>query len=190
MDSWLKTGRLASGKNVLACSPAENNENISEIDVSSLSDLVNTGQERQNKLVSEIVLPEERTTSKKRKYDESYLSFGFIPVRMAENPDGQCVCNKIMCNSSLVPAKLRRHLDTNHPQLKDKSLSFFERHKEVQKTGVAALQKYAKTDNENGTEASFMLSYRIARAGKPHTIAEDLIKPCMTVDRNRQLRIR
>ncbi|XP_050058856.1 zinc finger BED domain-containing protein 5-like [Aphis gossypii] len=25
-----------------------------------------------------------------------------------------------------------------------------------------------------------MLSYRIARAGKPHTIAEDLIKPCMT----------
>jgi len=37
MDSWLKTGRLASGKNVLACSPAENNENISEIDVSSLS---------------------------------------------------------------------------------------------------------------------------------------------------------
>ncbi|KAL4127510.1 hypothetical protein QTP88_011677 [Uroleucon formosanum] len=100
---------------------------------------------------------------------------------MAENPDGQCViCNKIMCNSSLVPAKLRRHLDTNHPQLKDKSLSFFERHKEVQKTGVAALHKYAKTDNENATEASFMLSYRIARAGKPHTIAEDLIKPCMT----------
>ncbi|KAE9542470.1 hypothetical protein AGLY_003331 [Aphis glycines] len=34
MDSWLKTGRLASGKNVLACSPAENNKNISEIDVS------------------------------------------------------------------------------------------------------------------------------------------------------------
>lgn len=37
MDSWLKMGRLASGKNVSACSPAENNENISEKDVSSLS---------------------------------------------------------------------------------------------------------------------------------------------------------
>jgi len=128
--------------------------------------LVNTGQDRQNKLVSEIVLPQERTTSIKRKYDESYLSFGFIPVGMAENPDGQCViCNKIMCNSSLVPAKLRQHIDTNHPQLKDKSLSFFERHKEVQKTGVASLHKYVKTDNENATEASFLLSYRIARAG-------------------------
>jgi len=81
-----------------------------------------------------------RTTSEKRKYDESYLSYGFIPVGMAENPDGKCViCNKIMCNSSLVPAKLKRHLDTNHKQLKDKSLRFFERHKEVQKTGVASL---------------------------------------------------
>lgn len=109
------------------------------------------------------------------------MSFGFIPVGLAENPDGQCViCNKIMCNSSLVPAKLKRHLDTNHPQLKDKSLSFFERHKKVHKTGVAALHKYVKTDNENATEASFLLSYRLARAGKPHTIAEDLIKPCMT----------
>lgn len=29
-------GRLASGKNVSACSPAGNNENISEKDVSSL----------------------------------------------------------------------------------------------------------------------------------------------------------
>lgn len=37
MDSWLKTGRLASGKNDSACSPAEYNENISEEDVSSLS---------------------------------------------------------------------------------------------------------------------------------------------------------
>ncbi|XP_072380802.1 zinc finger BED domain-containing protein 5-like [Diabrotica undecimpunctata] len=82
-----------------------------------------------------------------------------------------------MCNSSLVPAKLKQHLDTNHPQLKDKSVSFFERHKEVRKTGMVALQKYVKTDNENATQASFLLSYRIACAGKPHTIAENLIKP-------------
>lgn len=37
MDSWLKTGLLASGKNVLACTPAEYNENISKEDVSGLS---------------------------------------------------------------------------------------------------------------------------------------------------------
>lgn len=98
--------------------------------------------------------PRERSTSKKRKYDESYLSFGFIPVGMAENPDGKCViCNKIMSNSSLVPAKLKRHLETNHPQLKDKRLNFFEIHKEAHNSSVAALNKFAKTDNEKATHA-------------------------------------
>ncbi|KAL4148472.1 hypothetical protein QTP88_002705 [Uroleucon formosanum] len=34
-------------------------------------------------------------------------------------------------------------------------------------------------ENEKNTEASFILSYNIARAGKPHTIAESLIKPSL-----------
>lgn len=54
-----------------------------------------------------IDVPEfiELKPSKKRKYDESYLQFGFIPVGSVEKPDGQCViCNVILQNSSLVPA--------------------------------------------------------------------------------------
>ncbi|CAK1602545.1 unnamed protein product [Parnassius mnemosyne] len=102
--------------------------------------------------ITKRVATQEKTSSKKRRYDESYLSFGFVPVGMTENSDGQCViCNKIISNSSLVPAKLKRHLDTNHPELKDKSVSFFERHKEVRRTGAAAIQKFVKTDNENAT---------------------------------------
>ncbi|VVC25079.1 Hypothetical protein CINCED_3A005887 [Cinara cedri] len=53
-------------------------------------------------------------------------------------------------------------------------------HQKVQKTGVATLHKYVKTDNKNATEASFLLSYRITHDGKPHTIVEGLTKPCMT----------
>lgn len=77
--------------------------------------------------------------------------------------------------------QLKRHLDTNLPQLKDKSVSFFKRHKEVHKTGMAALHiiSHVKTGNENATQASFLISYRIAHAGKPHTISENLIKPCI-----------
>ena len=33
------------------------------------------------------------------------------------------------------------------------------------------------TINEKGLEASCMVSYRVARTGKPHTIVEDLILP-------------
>src|SRR5580765_7653431 len=107
---------------------------ILSVDKILFQSLVNTDdrstkQEGQNTSVKRV-LPQERITSKKRKYDDSYLSFGFISVGTGENPDGQCViCNKIMYNSSLVPAKLKRHLETNHPHLKDKSLSFFERQK-------------------------------------------------------------
>ena len=38
--------------------------------------------------------------------------------------------------------------------------------------------KSVKTDNENATEASYEVSYRIALAREMHTIAETLIKPC------------
>ncbi|XP_045781564.1 zinc finger BED domain-containing protein 5-like [Maniola jurtina] len=141
-------------------------------------------QNQQNTVIPSTTDHTERQagiSSKKRKYDESYLSYGFIPIGNAENPDGKCVvCSKILLNSSLAPAKLKRHLDTNHPHLKNKNISFFERQRDVHQAGVTALQKYAKTDNENATKASFMLSYKIARAGKPHTIAEDFLKPCMT----------
>ena len=70
-------------------------------------------------------------------------------------------------------------MDTNHPHLNDKDVLFFKRQKESHHAGKTLLKKYVKTDHENATKASFLLSYRIARTGKPHTIAEDLIKPCM-----------
>lgn len=41
------------------------------------------------------------------------------------------------------------------------------------------MHTFARTDTENATEASFLVSYRVARSGKPHTIAENLIKPCL-----------
>nr|CAD7445763.1 unnamed protein product [Timema bartmani] len=40
MDNWLKTGRLASGKSVVSCSPAESTENISEEAVAGFSGTV------------------------------------------------------------------------------------------------------------------------------------------------------
>jgi len=59
---------------------------------------------KKNLIVPEII---ELKPSKKRKYDESYLQFEFIPVGTVERPDGQCfICNVILQNSSLAPAKL------------------------------------------------------------------------------------
>jgi hypothetical protein len=38
--------------------------------------------------------------------------------------------------------------------------------------------KTVKTDDENATEASYKMSYRISLAGEAHIIGESLIKPC------------
>uniref|UniRef100_A0A674KES1 BED-type domain-containing protein n=1 Tax=Terrapene triunguis TaxID=2587831 RepID=A0A674KES1_9SAUR len=116
----------------------------------------------------------------KRKYDESYLSFGFTCVGNKDVPDAKCVvCNKILANSSLAPAKLRRHLETKHAEYKDKDISFFKQ-KKHDSLGNCKLSmiKIAKTDNKSATEASYRVSYRIALAREAHTIGETLIKPC------------
>ncbi|KAK9681399.1 hypothetical protein QE152_g38339 [Popillia japonica] len=68
----------------------------------------------------------------------------------------------------MVPAKLRRHLETVHPESKDKNKEFFVREKQL-----------LETSNEKATKASYLVSYRIAQAGEAHTIAENLIKPCV-----------
>ena len=67
----------------------------------------------------------ERPPSKKRKYEESYVNMEFT-----ETNDGRplCViCGNVLTNSSMFPAKLRRLLEGNHPELKDKPSDFFKR---------------------------------------------------------------
>ncbi|KAI2645926.1 Zinc finger BED domain-containing protein 5 [Labeo rohita] len=57
--------------------------------------------------------------------------------------------------------QLKRHLETKHPTLKDKPLDFF---------------KHASVSNRC-LETSYYVSKRVAKLGKPHTIAEALILP-------------
>jgi len=53
----------------------------------------------------------------------------------------------------LAPAKLKRHLKTNHPNLMNKEMSYFKKRKEELNSSLSALHKYAKNDSENATEA-------------------------------------
>ena len=114
--------------------------------------------------------------AKKRKYDESYISFGFV----ASNGSPLCMlCSKLLPNSSMVPAKMRRHLETVHPEFKDKNEEYFVRKKEQLLKSQKTMVHTTQTVNEKATEASYLVSYRIAQAGGAHTIAENLIKPCV-----------
>jgi hypothetical protein len=58
--------------------------------------------------------------------------------------------------------------ETKHANLKNKAHEFFERELRWLSSSKTCIK---------GLEASYMVGYRVARTGKPHTIVEDLISP-------------
>ena len=118
------------------------------------------------------------TKAKTRKYDETYLAFGFTSITVGEEERPQCVvCLKILASDSLKATKLKRHLETTHPEHKHKPVDFFLekkrincREQQIRFTQVASVPS-------NAQPASYRVAYRVAQCKKPHTIAEELILP-------------
>ncbi|GBP43664.1 Zinc finger BED domain-containing protein 5 [Eumeta japonica] len=161
MERWLKgVNRVATFSNDAECSKAVRAENTA---ITDPDDDATTSSSTISK-------------TKKRKYDESYISFGFV------NSNGSLLCmlcSKLLPNSSMAAAKLRRHLETVHSESKDKNKEFFVRKKEQLLDSQKNMIRVTQTINEKATEASYLVSYRIAQAGEAHTITENLIKPCV-----------
>lgn len=111
--------------------------------------------------------------SKKRLYDDNYLKYGFTVI---ENKPQCVICFDILSRESMKPSKLVRHLNTKHPNEKNKPVEFFERKLkalEHQKTAIGQMPNL----NEKVLLASYRIAFRVAKAGKPHSIAENLILP-------------
>ena len=88
------------------------------------------------------------------------------------------ICNKVLSNDFLKPTKLKQHLQNVHQQHKDKSRGFFESHASaLKKIRLDSKGAYHET-NKNAIEASYYVALEIAGQKKPHTIGENLIKPC------------
>lgn len=117
---------------------------------------------------------------KKRKYNEEYIKFGFTRIGDENEPKGLCVeCEHVMHNSSLIPAKLKKHLETTHPTFQNKNVEYFKRKCNELKNRKKAFINFVRNDNDNALAVSYRVSYRIAQQGEAYTIAEKLIKPCV-----------
>ena len=117
--------------------------------------------------------------SKKRKYSENYVAFGFTFI---SNSDGserpQCfLCGKVLANASMKPTKLKEHLISMHPKnALDSVESFRSKKVRFEKSGTLPKFGFIKTQKPC-LEASYKVAYRIAKEKKPHTIGETLVKP-------------
>lgn len=63
---------------------------------------------------------------RQRKYQEEYLADGFTFAIVDEQDRPKCLtCHELLANESMKPAKLRGHLETKHPNIANKPISYF-----------------------------------------------------------------
>ena len=115
-------------------------------------------------------------------YSDGYIEYGFYFVvdRGVQKP--QCVvCHEVLANSSMKPAKLKRHIEQKHPDLNNHpgKLDIFKRKREILKRSRLDDTGDVQKSQKGLLLASFQIAYRIAKTKKPHSIGETLILPCI-----------
>ena len=79
----------------------------------------------------------------------------------------------------MKPSKLKQHFKSCHGELVEKSVDYFRRKAEHLKNRCLDSGEMWPRQNKALLEASYRISFRIAKSKKPHTIGEELIKPCL-----------
>jgi len=74
---------------------------------------------------------------------------------------------------------MRCHFEGVHSDCKDKPSDFFRRKYGELTKAHKIISYHSKTVNKMALMASYLVTYRVAQAGEAHTIAENLIKPCV-----------
>jgi hypothetical protein len=74
----------------------------------------------------------------------------------------------------MKPSLLMRHFETKHGDLKHKLLEYFQRKLSDLSASKGQIMSSSGV-NMKAVEASYKVSLRIAKAGKPHTIGESLL---------------
>ena len=100
-------------------------------------------------------------SAKKRKH-KLCIQYGFVSVIIHSEKKPQCVlCNKVLFNDSMRPAKLKQHLENVHPQHINKNKTYFER----QRRALKSMRLDASSDffrkNNQRLEASYLVAFEI-----------------------------
>ncbi|XP_068209156.1 protein FAM200C-like [Palaemon carinicauda] len=117
---------------------------------------------------------------KKRKWNDSYVGFGFTCLTKRDGiARPQCMlCNLVMSNGNLKPSGLKEHFESKHKDHVGTSIEAFKL-KRVCYDQKATLSSYGfSAPRKPLLEASYKVLYMIAREKKPHTIGETLVKHC------------
>ncbi|XP_048655889.1 SCAN domain-containing protein 3 isoform X2 [Marmota marmota marmota] len=118
-------------------------------------------------------------TSFTRKYDPSYIEFGFVAVIDGEVLKPQCIiCGDVLANEAMKPSKLKRHLYSKHKEISSQPKEFFEKKSSELKTQPKKVFNVSHI-NISALRASYKVALPVAKSKTPYTIAETLVKDCI-----------
>ncbi|XP_023242879.1 SCAN domain-containing protein 3-like [Centruroides sculpturatus] len=124
-----------------------------------------------------LIIHKQSSNLRKRKYNESFLQFGFTFKNHNGNEQPFClICNELLATESMKPSKLKRHLESKHTSYANKPKEYFERLLKSLNKDIKSFEEFT-TINEKYLLASYEVSYCIAKNKKPFTIGEDLVLP-------------
>ncbi|KAG0724265.1 Protein ZBED8 [Chionoecetes opilio] len=121
------------------------------------------------------------STSKKRKWNETYQQYGFTKFSRDGLDAAQCIhCSTVLANCSLKPAKLSHHQSNLHPNIELTEEDLEAKRKRFDKQGTLPTYGF-QPESKPMVQASFEVALKIAERKKAHTIGEELIKPCAEI---------
>ena len=89
------------------------------------------------------------------------------------------ICNSALSNKAVIPSKLKRHLETKHPAVKEQPKKYFENIRAQQNKQAKKFITYLKP--EKGLIAGYKIAQLLAKRKKPHTEAESVIAPALAL---------
>ena len=112
---------------------------------------------------------------KVRKWKEEYSQFGFTATRVDGVEKPQCIlCDVVFCNLNLKPSKLSEHLQNKYWGVEAEYNAETLKRKRARYDRSGTLLKMGLINVEKpDLLASYKVAYRIAKAMKPHTLAEE-----------------
>jgi zinc finger BED domain-containing protein 5/7/8/9 len=116
----------------------------------------------------------------KRKYQDDYIEIGFIPSENDSSLPFCLICSKTLANESMVPSKLHRHLETKHPEMKNKPKMYFDQ----LRTNLQRQSKQIKvfcSIPKKAQISSYKIAQLLCKNKKPHTDAEKIILPALEI---------
>lgn len=113
---------------------------------------------------------------KTRQYSAEFLNFGFIAAPHDVSLPFCLICEQCLTNESMKKGRLETHLKTKHKLYMNYEVERFERIKEKfeKRTTIDSLFSTNIHNQTRTLEASYGISFLIAKNGKSHTIGEIL----------------